>query len=340
MDFAVGLGRNERIDEIADHARVAEESGFTYATFVDIPFLNRDVYVMMTIAALNTHRIRIGHGVTDPVTRHPSVTANLTATISELSGGRAFVGIGTGGPWGKVMKPAPLHQLRQAVEFIKKFTAGEEAEFQGAKMQSEWSRRPVPVYIACGGPRSCQLAGEIADGAIFTSNADPTVIKWRLEQVEKGARKVGRDPTKIDVWARGMIYVAGSKEEASRQVAGYAVNGAYLLYQLMLQEGPEIADLRLRLEREEPGLIDECKRVYEAFDPMWVEHPDAPAAKLVTQRIIDSQHLVGRPEEVCEKLHKLQEVGVKAFGTVTYTIVDKKGMMREIGNRIMPHFRN
>ena len=29
MQFAVGMGRSEKMDEIGDHARVAEESGFS-----------------------------------------------------------------------------------------------------------------------------------------------------------------------------------------------------------------------------------------------------------------------------------------------------------------------
>ena len=154
MDFAVGIGRTESIHEVGDHARVAEECGFKYVSVVDIPFLGREVDSMMTMAALNTKKIRIGQGVTDPVTRHPLVIANATATIDELSGGRAFVGIGTGGPWGKPMaRPAPLAALREAVTFIKRYSAGEEVEWRGVKFQSEWSRRELPVYIACGGPK-------------------------------------------------------------------------------------------------------------------------------------------------------------------------------------------
>ena len=42
MEFAVGMGRNERMDEIADHARVAEESGFSFITYVDQPYISRD----------------------------------------------------------------------------------------------------------------------------------------------------------------------------------------------------------------------------------------------------------------------------------------------------------
>ena len=195
MQFPIGIGRNETINEIGDHARVAEQCGFKYLTAVDMSYLAREVDAMMTLAAANTKRILIGQGVTDPVTRHPQVTANASATIDELSGGRAFVGIGTGGPWGKPQsKRCTLKELREAVEFIKKFTAGEEVVYKGMKMKSEYSRRQLPVYIACGGPKSCQLAGEIADGVIATSNADLTIAKWRMEQVAKGAERVGRDP--------------------------------------------------------------------------------------------------------------------------------------------------
>ena len=340
MDFAVGIGRTESITEVGDHARVAEQSGFKYVSVADIPFLGREVDSMMTMAALNTEKVLIGQGVTDPVTRHPLVSANASATIDELSGGRAFVGIGTGGPWGKPMtKPAKLAELREAVTFIKRYTAGEVVEWRGVKFQSEWCRRQLPVYIACGGPKACYLAGQVADGVIATSNADLTTNQWRMEQIARGAESVGRDPAEVDYWVRGMIYLCDDKKEATREVAGYAVNGAYLLWIQMQQNTPESEDLRKRLEKAEPGMVEDCKKVCEAFDPAWVEHPDAPAAKFITQRIIDSQHVVGTPEQVCEQLQKLSDAGMKTFGTVTYTIDDKRDMMREIGSQVISRFK-
>ena len=340
MDFAVGIGRSESIHEVGDHARVAEECGFKYVSVVDIPFLGREVDAMMTMAALNTGKIRIGQGVTDPVTRHPLVTANASATIDELSGGRAFVGIGTGGPWGKPMsRPAPLSTLREAVTFIKRYTAGEEVAWRGVRFRSEWSRRELPVYIACGGPRACRLAGEVADGVIATSNADLATNVWRMEQIARGAESVGRDPAEIDYWVRGMIYLCDDKAKAAREVAGYAVNGAYLLWIQMQQGTPESEALRRRLEKTQPGMIEDCKKVFETFDPKWVEHPDAPAARCITPRILEAQHLVGTPDEVCERLRRLEEAGMKTFGTVTYTIDDKRDMMREIGRHVIPRLR-
>ncbi len=343
MQFAVGNG-HERVDEVAEHARVAEESGFGFLHYGDSQVMHASMYVNMTIAALNTRRIQIGHGVTVPTTRHPAVTANDTATLNELTGGRIFLGIGAGGSTVNFlgMKGRPLQELRDTIGFIKGFMSGEEVEWNGVKMHSDWARHTVPVYVAAAGPKVLQLAGELGDAIMPSSNANPVVTKWRMEQIEKGALKVGRDPSKIDVWARGMIYVTDSKEAAQPEVAGYAANAATGLARFLGRRdlSPELADLRQRLEREHPGLLDDCKRVGDVRDTYQIERVDTPSARQVTQRIIDATQLCGTVEEICEKIDKLGQLGVKTIGTVTYSIFDKKGMMWEIGDKIMPHFRN
>lgn len=340
MKFSVGTGRNLRIDEIPDHAQVAEQSGFSHFTLVDQPNLDRDVTVMMTMAAANTRRIHIGHGVTDPFTFRPWVIANATATVNELSGGRAFIGLGAGGTWGKIMKPRPMQELRESVQFMRDYMAGKEAVFKGVKMHSEWITGPVPIYMACTGPKSCQLGGEVADG-VMIAGVTPEKVKWNMELVERGAEKAGRDPSKIDIWCRTLIYVAESKEAARREVASYAGTWAYDLYRSLFQrENPEVADLRHRVEQVEPGIIDEFKAIHEAFDPYQNEVLDAPHARFVTQRVIDFFLLTGTPEDIAERIYKLGELGVKTISPVMFAIIDQKGMMREIGDKIMCHFRN
>ena len=342
MDFSVGMGRTLRIDDVASHAKVAEECGFSHMTLIDSQNLCRDVYAMMTVAALNTHRIHIGHGVTNPFTRHPSVTANATATINELSGGRAFVGIGAGfsSMMTMGMKARPMSEFRQTVEFIKRYTRGQEVQYDGAEMHSEWSRRQVPVYLASTGPRSLRMAGEIADGVMLLG-IHPEFVRWNLEQLEKGALEAGRDCSTIDIWARTLIYVANSKEEARREAASYAATcGCEVYRSLLRRDTPEVEELRRRLERAEPGLIDELKKLYEAFDPYQHEVTDAPHSKAVTQRVIDLFLMTGTPDDVCEQIERLQPLGVNNVSTVLFTIIDKQGMMREIANTVMPHFRN
>ena len=220
MKFSIGMGSTLSTAEIAVHAKAAEDAGFSHLTLVDTPTMARDVHVMMMLAAQATSRIQIGQGVVDPLSIHPSVIANLSASINELSGGRVFVGIGTGNPIAKIRKPATLGELEESVEFIKRFTAGEEAHYQGHTYQSRWSSAQLPVYVSAHGPKSLQLAGAIADGVIFIAT-HPVYAKWQLDLVVRGAEKVGRDPAEIDTWARTMMYITDDKSSAYGQLAAY-----------------------------------------------------------------------------------------------------------------------
>ena len=345
VNFGVGMGRNERIDEMADLARTAEEAGFSHMTLVDEPYLARDAHVMAAIAAMSTSRIRIGQAVVDPRTYHPSVLANAAATLNELTGGRFFLGMGAGGPFGKIMKPIPHKELREATMFVRQFLAGEEAEFQGQKMISEWIRGPVPLYLAADNPRSLELAGEVADGVYFMGGP-PDMVKWKVDNIYRGAEKAGRDPTKIDICVRSYIYVTDDKEKARRELSGFVPFGLHVLERN--KKEPEIVKLFEDLDRESPGIVDEMKRYDSAraeftrpdgYDP-WFEKMDAPYSQFMTQRMIDCIHLVGSVEEICEGIEKFVEAGVTTVSTATYTIIDKRWMLEEVGSKIMPHFRS
>ena len=342
FDFSVGMGRNLRLDEVATHAQAAEACGFKQMTLIDSQNLCREVYSMMTVAAVNTHRIHIGHGVTNPFTRHPSVTANATATINELSGGRAFLGIGAGfsAVMTMGMKARSMKEFRSVIEFFKGYTAGREVEYEGASMHSEWSRRQIPVYMATVGPRSLRMTGELGEGAIMIG-VNPTVLKWSMEIMEKGADSAGRSLSDIDKWARTLIYVAPSKEAARREVASYAATCACEMYRSLLsRQTPEVEDLRDRMEESEPGIVEEIKAVYDAFDPYQHEVTDAPHSLAVTQRVIDTFLLTGTPDDIGEQIEKLHPLGIDNVSTVLFTIIDKKGMMQEIADKVMPYFRN
>src|SRR5688572_8328676 len=123
MKFSCGFGRHLRMDQVAEHARAADEAGFTQMTMIDSQNLSRDVYSMLTVAALNTKRIKLATGVTNPITRHPTVTANAIASINEISGGRAFLGLGGGisSVWTMGVKTQPLRDVREMVGFLRKY---------------------------------------------------------------------------------------------------------------------------------------------------------------------------------------------------------------------------
>ena len=75
--------------EAPREVKLLEELGFDIALIPDSQALAREVYVTLTACAVNTNTIRVGPGITNPFTRHPSVTASTIATLNEVSGGRA-----------------------------------------------------------------------------------------------------------------------------------------------------------------------------------------------------------------------------------------------------------
>src|SRR5579862_4614563 len=80
----------------AEAARKIEAEGWDGQMFMDSQSLSADPYVMMGAWAVATERLKLSTGVTNPLTRHPVVTAAAAASLQALSHGRAVLGIGRG----------------------------------------------------------------------------------------------------------------------------------------------------------------------------------------------------------------------------------------------------
>ncbi len=339
MQFSVGLGRNEAIYEIGKLAHAAEESGFSHITFVDQPNLSRDVHAMMTVAAVTTRQIRIGQGVTDPLTTDLSVIANATATVNELSGGRVFLGLGAGGPLGKTSRPAKTEELREAIGFIRTYMEGKEAEIRGAQIHSEWISDSVPIYLAAEGARTLALVGEMADGVILGGSIHPQVVQAKIDIIRQSAHLAGRDLGQIDIWMRTMICMAETKEAVYDDVAGQAVTKCRGMYHVLKRETPATIHLRSLINMVEPGLIDEMRHIYESWDPYQHEMRNASINRLVSQRLIDFFFLTGQVDDICARIVELGQLGVRNISIVTFTVNDKKGLLKAVGEKIIPRFQ-
>src|ERR1700741_1384080 len=77
-------------------ARQAEADGYDYAWYANHK-LYRDLFVGLSVMATNTESIGIGSVIAQPDSQHPAQLAAAIATIDELSGGRAALGLGAGG---------------------------------------------------------------------------------------------------------------------------------------------------------------------------------------------------------------------------------------------------
>src|SRR6478735_4560477 len=75
---------------------LAEEQGFEVGWTYDSHILWQDGIPLLTLAADRTSTMKLGHFVTNPGTREPTVLASAYATMHVLSGGRMVMGIGRG----------------------------------------------------------------------------------------------------------------------------------------------------------------------------------------------------------------------------------------------------
>lgn len=87
---------NPTMEQVETQARIAEAAGAGWLTISDNSTW-RDTWILTAAAARVTDEILLGPGVTNPYLRHPFHTAAALATIHELSGNRAMLGVGAGG---------------------------------------------------------------------------------------------------------------------------------------------------------------------------------------------------------------------------------------------------
>jgi 5,10-methylenetetrahydromethanopterin reductase len=156
VNLDVLLFSDYSIAELVDLARLSESLGYRGFWYTDVRFA-RECYVGLTAVALQTKTLKVGPGVTDPYSRHPAITAAAIATLDEVSGGRAVLGLGIGGAGFRelgIETKLPVAALREAVDIIRALLDGGEVTVQGkvvslagGKLQFEPVRRKIPVYF-------------------------------------------------------------------------------------------------------------------------------------------------------------------------------------------------
>jgi coenzyme F420-dependent glucose-6-phosphate dehydrogenase len=177
-------------NDIVQHARRAEEVGFTYALISDHfhPWVDRQghspfVWSVIGGIAQATRRLRLGTGVTCPTIRiHPAIIAQAVATCAAMMPGRFFLGVGTGENLNEHILGDrwPPHDVRaemleEAVDVMRTLWQGGNQTYRGRHYTVENARlytlpdTPPAVMVAASGPRAAELAGRIGDGLINVS---------------------------------------------------------------------------------------------------------------------------------------------------------------------------
>ena len=250
------LHEGETSAEGAALAAFAEEAGFDFAGFADSQSIFRECYSSMAAAALRTSRLWLGPSVTNPVSRHPVVTASAIATIHEISGGRAFLGIGTGDSavYNLGLKPASIAEFTVAVQRIRKaFDAHTDAEATRS-VDLKWNTARVPIMVAGSGPRAMEVAARYGDGAIIDVGSEPALVAdWvRYMREIRAGSELAHLP--FSVWVYTKAFVADSVEEARAPIA-----------QIIAAAGNDAFRFNLERKRVPPELVGPLKEFHERY---------------------------------------------------------------------------
>lgn len=313
-------------------ARLGEEQGFALMGCADAPAIIYDPFVALTIAALNTQRVRLGPMVTNPQTRHPLVLANLAAALDQLAPQRTYVGIGPGnaGVHGVGARPSPLESVASAMTLLREALAGDAVTVNEARVELKVPSRPVPMMLAGSGPRSLRLAGRAADLALMGVGASPDAVATALGWVRAGAIAAGRDPAAVECWAYIDGAISTDRARALREATTAVVARANIVFR-----GPAIRQVPEALRER----VEQLTREYNYSEHM---KPGESANYRLAERLGIVEYLLerfaiaGTPADCRQQLERLRAAGLANVCFNLSTVADLESALRLFGQEVFP----
>jgi 5,10-methylenetetrahydromethanopterin reductase len=264
--------------ELVDTFVAAERLGLDEVWIGDEGPAHQDPFAVLAAAAVRTSRVTLGVAVTNPYLRHPAVTASAMASVAELSGGRAVLGLGAGGgvaldPVG-IARTKPLARTRHAVRVARAVVAGRATE--GYRPPGGAARRePLPVYIGARGEAFNRYASAEADGAFLGGipfSDLGTVVGWT------------RSVRPVDIALYPSVIFGGEDLEWARPRFIFA-----------------FLDTPVSTRRHAGLSEDEVRRAVECFE----QGDDAPARELISDDVLANLAIIGDHGVIASRLAEL-----------------------------------
>jgi 5,10-methylenetetrahydromethanopterin reductase len=326
--------------EVAELAIMAEDLGFDRLGLSDSQSLFRETYVSCAVAAGATSSLLIGPRVTNAATRHAAVTASAMASLQELSGGRAFLGIGTGDSalLNLGLRPSRLDELEPYVTSVRSLWTDGHAELGGTDMNLSWYKGlglpAIPIHIAAEGPRTLRMAARIADEVLVGMGLSGEVVRHSIEIVAEGASGVGRNPGDIDLWWMTKANIGDDPDRAMSQMRMALAASAHHVFRFT-REGkfvppalqPAIEELLASYRYNEHEAPGDRRHNAELVDRLGLTH-------FLAERFA----LVGDAAGWIDKIGRLVDAGAHNFW-LTVHVPDKRTFVRTVGEQVLPYVR-
>jgi len=328
------------VQEVSELSSQLEGLGYDYLWCPDERF-GRNVYAVLTLAALSTRNVKLGISVTNPYTRHPLITAAAVATLNEVSEGRAVLGLGAGAATlferqGIPRPHPPLTAIKEAIEVIRPLLRGRKVDFDGKSLKFRGARldfesRAVPIYIAARGPKLFQLAGEIADGVIIGSLASEEGLNYAFDNIQSGAERAGRDISELDIVFWAYTAISDDEERARDLVRRIVVSSMWSSKNIVRELGID--------EKKWKAVEDVLRNGFQrGIDPSRVY--DA-ACGMLPDEALDAWSVSGTLKTVTKKVEMIIDRGVDQFALLPMgrSLDETMDVQRTFAEKIIPRFR-
>ena len=305
MRFGVELHQYLDAATILAESRAVEELGYDALWLGDSQLIWRELYLLLGAAAAATKRVQLGIGVTNPVTRHPSVTASAAMTLQELSGGRGILGIGLGHTSTATLglPRATRRQLTAYVDTVRRLCRGEEVATDHGPIRLVYATPELapPIVIAASGPKMMRLAGEIGDGAIMAGQMGQSEVRAEaLAQVQAGRGDRGGP---FQVCAGVAACVSETRAEALDAVRPHVAQG-----------------LTSPLARLSPDAAAARQALLASYDTYQHMHPGAQHAAVVPDEVIPEFALAGTPDDCVRQARAMFDAGIDEITIRPYAL--------------------
>ncbi len=333
MDFGVTVLPDPPFSRWLELIQLAERHGFGYAWTYDSHVLWQESVPMLAVAARETSRIKLGHFVTNPATRDPTVLASSYATLQDLSDGRMAMGVGRGDSAVRYIgrQPMKVAEFERACAMVRAFMNGDEVEWNDKQLQLKWVRPElprIPMWVAGYGPKALAVAGRVGDGVIIQL-ADPEIIQWIMDTARRAAEEAGRDPAELRCIVGAPAHISDDLADAREQVRWFPAMVSNHIVDLIGRYGADGAVV--------PKALTDYVQAREFYDYNDHSRVGAKHGEFVTDEICDRFCVLGTAEQAKAKLQELQGIGVDQFNIYLMTHSQEE-TLQAFGDSIIPEF--
>jgi probable F420-dependent oxidoreductase len=310
---------------------LAEQQGFEYGWTYDSHVLWQESYATLPLAAAQTSKIKLGHFVTNPGIRDPTITASWYATMQDISDGRMVMGIGRGDSSRRVvgLQPVKVAEFERDCRMIKDFMNGRAVQWNGKELQLTWARTEpqIPMYVAGYGPKALGVAGRVSDGVIIQL-ADPVIVEWIMATARNAAEEAGRDPEALECIAGAPSKVSDDIDACREEVRWFPAMVSNHVMDLIERYG---------WDSDIPSELTDFVKARKFYD--YKDHSRVGAAhgEFVTDEICDRFTVIGSADQCAHKLRQLEAAGVGQFNVYLMTNAQEE-TLEAYGREIIPQF--